>query len=1405
MPYRIERLKPVYLFILLTAIFTLGLFTEKTLVQTVFSKKERIIEEIMVGDVNDTMNYSFEVNWNDPEYEVNRPTSVTYNLYNVLDENTIISTVTLTDSNVDSNNSNKWIGTFNNIRKYNDDETLAKYIIKQQEISSYTQQYEVKNQDSLCIEFGNNVFDGDTTKYISILGNIKYITHNSWGDGETWNYYNVLNKRTDDFNFYYEDLANKTVCVYSTLGEKNFYFYGNDVTLDIKNIYPANREYDKGDETTWIDFDRYKYISGFTVSKEYYGKNYPTTLESEYTKYIWENPYENIQGANIITNNYNKFNLKFDAYWEDEGHENLRPASAEYQLFRKDNQNDVVKSVTLTSANADSSDSHHWTGVFNEIDYYDQNGKKIEYVVKQKAIPNYTSSSDSNEGYSIKFNENALTGHYSALQLFIYDTMNDKWHKFDYEEYSGIGDIISGKTINAKLSDEYNFARWDSSYGAPYGYSDPFLNRMETHQIDRFVGTNYPESHHPLALFEDFSYEYNYSLSNHTNKIYLFYSGASWGGQYGVKIDSIKAIGDETIVTSRYNVRDLEITKKWDDGGHENARPTTTTVDIYDAKHPNDIIRTVEIKNTDSVDNNTWKKTISNLPIYDSDLQEIEYLIVERPVSGYKTIYDFDEYYNALAVKFGNDIHLYDTYITYKVDDNGQENYRRVSCPGGRYCYTNDFYGYGSSDMDNITNRTIYIPKREFYISLDTHYSNADRYRFNITDITLTHIDNYGEDFYDDTYDVRGLGLGDTTYEEYPLLDYSLLGGMYFYYKYTWNGSTVPKKNANIIINKYDKTSFEFTKIWDDVGNEDGRPESVKYNVFNEKDKNTIVKTVSLTKNNENPNNHYEWKGIASDLPLYNSDGTIAQYLVKEEVLDKYKTDYKDEYNSLCIKFGNDVFSDDDTRPLNIIFKEKGTVNFKALKNKNVVGSNKPEDFYKADLQNKEICLPLNNISNDFHLVSLYSERYEYEIFGQIYFDEYPNANLTHLDIIDIYKKKTTEDYEFVEYENAVSAFYYVAEELNNNGNIIEASDKGHVIHYTWIDDNPYGKQIITNHDNMREEGYIKEFHDTGYEYNRPKEIVFGLYVENDPIPKEMVTVNTSACINNKCNIEFKNVRDKDNDNNQINYIIKEISDYGYDVTYENDKVINTANPVEVKLIKENTEGKVLSGAKLAIYNKDGDKIKEIVSTTEEIKVKLLPSTYTIKEIEAPKDYSRCQDITLVVNKDGTYTQDGNTVDRVKIVNEYAKDRYDITLKKTMEGNSNQEFTFEVTIEGIEDPIEYTGDRTGTITNGKGPIKLGANQTITIKNIPVDSKYEIKELENDYEVEIVGESKGTLDRNETIEFINTPKEEPYVPDEKEELTPITGLYNITTYIIGLLLLISSVFLIVYSKKQMKRS
>ena len=329
--------------------------------------------------------------------------------------------------------------------------------------------------------------------------------------------------------------------------------------------------------------------------------------------------------------------------------------------------------------------------------------------------------------------------------------------------------------------------------------------------------------------------------------------------------------------------------------------------------------------------------------------------------------------------------------------------------------------------------------------------------------------------------------------------------------------------------------------------------------------------------------------------------------------------------------------------------------------------------------------------------------------------------------------------------------------------------------------------------------------------YNRPNEIVFGLYLDNDPIPKEMTTLDTSTCENNTCTIEFKYVKDKDDNGDPIEYEIREISDYGYTVTYEDNKVINTANPVGVKFIKEDINGKPLRGAKLAIYNKSGDKLKEFTSSNREITIKLLPSEYTIKEIEPPDGYERINDIHIVVNEDGTYTQDGNAVETIRIVNEPIKEKYNINLKKTLKSNEDKEFEFEISIVDFDGTLEYNGDKNGTLTfaNNKATIKLGGNEEVTIKDIPVNSKYEIRELTQDYLLTIVGDNVGTLNRNESIEFINVPYEQRgdgdiVIPEEEDVPTPITGILNIASYIAGVLLLIGSIFLIVYSKKQINK-
>ena len=121
-----------------------------------------------------------------------------------------------------------------------------------------------------------------------------------------------------------------------------------------------------------------------------------------------------------------------------------------------------------------------------------------------------------------------------------------------------------------------------------------------------------------------------------------------------------------------------------------------------------------------------------------------------------------------------------------------------------------------------------------------------------------------------------------------------------------------------------------------------------------------------------------------------------------------------------------------------------------------------------------------------------------------------------------------------------------------------------------------------------------------------------------------------------------------------------------------------------------------------------------------------------------------------------------------------------------------------------------------------GTIKLSSNQSITIKNIEANSKYEVKEESTGYTVTIVGENKGTLNKNINVEFINKEKvtpavepvipdepiplvpDEPIIPEETDSPTPITGIIKYGDYIIAGILLLSALILLIFRQRIMKK-
>lgn len=96
-------------------------------------------------------------------------------------------------------------------------------------------------------------------------------------------------------------------------------------------------------------------------------------------------------------------------------------------------------------------------------------------------------------------------------------------------------------------------------------------------------------------------------------------------------------------------------------------------------------------------------------------------------------------------------------------------------------------------------------------------------------------------------------------------------------------------------------------------------------------------------------------------------------------------------------------------------------------------------------------------------------------------------------------------------------------------------------------------------------------------------------------------------------------------------------------------------SPVKVSIKKTDASGeKALAGAKLLLKNKE-DKTKILSWTSEEEakvfeKVLNVGDTYTLSEVTAPSGYEVAEDITFTVEKDGTVSIAGGTVDNNEII-----------------------------------------------------------------------------------------------------------------------------------------------------------
>ena len=262
---------------------------------------------------------------------------------------------------------------------------------------------------------------------------------------------------------------------------------------------------------------------------------------------------------------------------------------------------------------------------------------------------------------------------------------------------------------------------------------------------------------------------------------------------------------------------------------------------------------------------------------------------------------------------------------------------------------------------------------------------------------------------------------------------------------------------------------------------------------------------------------------------------------------------------------------------------------------------------------------------------------------------------------------------------------------------------------------------------------YTVEFIDAGYEYNRPNTMKFGLYKGDSQSPESIVVLERNKCRRATCTITFKDIQEKDENDNIINYAVKEIGDYGYNVTYDGDHIINEANMKNVKIdILDKDNHRVLNSI-LAIKDSSDKEILTLTTGVDLNNISLLRGQYTLVEKDSPKGYKRFKDVTFKVLDDGNLEINGTSKEMITVNKE------DINIKINLVNEYGD------IIPDIK--IELTDLTNGNITKTS---YTGATDIDVNKEIDVDSEYSLKQLKEAFEYLNAKEVKFSFDKDNRI-------------------------------------------------------
>ena len=467
--------------------------------------------------------------------------------------------------------------------------------------------------------------------------------------------------------------------------------------------------------------------------------------------------------------------------WNDNNNANgKRPESIKLQVK---NGSTVVKEQVVTA-------NEEWKYTFTDLPVYDEQGNAINYTVDEAEV-----NAGELKLYTKSINGTTITNTFEVPDEKTSVTVTKTWNDNNNEKGK------RPESIKLQVKNGSTVVK-EQVVTANEGWKYTFTN---------------------LPVYDEQGNKINYTVDEtevNTGELKLYTKSIN-----GTTITNTFAIPDQKI--------SITVNKKWEDNNDVNGkRPESIKLQIKSGS--------TVVKEQVVTANDNWKYTFTDLPMYDSQGNEIYYQEDEAEVNTgdleyYEkvtefTIIDDTESSTAIQRTITNKLNKITSVTAIKVwNDNNNENGKRPE-----------------SIKLQVKNGSTVV--KEQVVTAN------DNWKYTFTELPM----------YDDQSNKIAYTVDEAEVNEGDLKLYSK----------TIKGTTI----SNTYVTSQDKVSVTVSKKWDDNNNAIGkRPESIKLQV---KSGNTIVKEQVVTEK-EN------WKYTFIDLPMYDLKGNKISYTVDEAEVNK--------------------------------------------------------------------------------------------------------------------------------------------------------------------------------------------------------------------------------------------------------------------------------------------------------------------------------------------------------------------------------------------------------------------------------------------------------------------------------------------------------------------------------------